>query len=193
MNDQSRILVTYTTNAGSTKEVAERIAATLSHGHAQVDVVPAAEIDDLSGYTGVVFGGPMIVGWHRKAFRLIQKHREVLARIPYHVFMTAMEVTGASDDPRITVDPKFVREDGEPRKLTFKEKHTTVAHYTGPLFASKDVPKPRSAALFAGKLDYTKLKFLQVLFVMLIVGARPGDKRNWQFIEKWAEGLTFEQ
>lgn len=193
MSNQSRILVTYTTNAGSTKEVAERIAATLAGRHDHVEVVPAADVDGISGYTGIVFGGPMIVGWHRKAFRLIKKHREALKRIPYHVFMTAMEVTGASDDPTIAIDPKFAGGDGEPTKLTFKEKHTTVAHYTRPLYTSNDVPKPRSAALFAGKLDYTKLKFLQVLFVMLIVGARPGDRRNWEFIEQWAEGLAFDQ
>ena len=45
--------------------------------------------------------------------------------------------------------------------------------------------------ILGGKLDYTKLRFPQVLFVMLIIRAKPGDKRNWELIERWAEGLKF--
>ncbi len=193
MNDQSHILVTFTTNSGSTQEVAERIAGKLRLRHTRVDVIPAAEVSDISGYTGIVFGGPMILGWHRKALRLIRKHQDDLANIPYHIFMTAMKVAGASDDPRISIDPKLREDVADSGKLTFKEKHTSAAHYTRPLYGSERLPKPRRVALLAGKLDYTKLKFPQVLFVMLIVGARPGDRRNWEFIEQWAEALTFEK
>ena len=43
--------------------------------------------------------------------------------------------------------------------------------------------------IFAGKLDYTKLKFPLMMFVMLIIGAKPGDKRNWHTITAWADSL----
>jgi hypothetical protein len=33
------------------------------------------------------------------------------------------------------------------------------------------------------------MKWWQAPFVMFIIQAQPGDKRNWQAIETWAGGL----
>jgi menaquinone-dependent protoporphyrinogen IX oxidase len=43
---------------------------------------------------------------------------------------------------------------------------------------------------FAGKLDYSRLNLLQMLFVMLIIQAQPGDRRNWPAIKAWAAKLS---
>lgn len=43
--------------------------------------------------------------------------------------------------------------------------------------------------LTAGKLDYRKLKFLQMLLVMLLFADKPGDFRNWEAIRSWASEL----
>jgi menaquinone-dependent protoporphyrinogen IX oxidase len=55
----------------------------------------------------------------------------------------------------------------------------------------KKVPKvkPVSVGFFGGKLDYGTLNILHMLFVMLIIGARPGDHRNWEAIRAWAVSL----
>jgi hypothetical protein len=49
--------------------------------------------------------------------------------------------------------------------------------------------KPVSVAFFAGRLDLMRLGLVAQLVVMLVVQARPGDLRNWPFIEKWATEL----
>ena len=58
----------------------------------------------------------------------------------------------------------------------------------------KGVPKlkqiaPVGMAFFTGKLDYRALKFPQMLFVMIFIQARPGDFRNSDLIQEWAETL----
>jgi len=35
-----------------------------------------------------------------------------------------------------------------------------------------------------------RLKFFQMLFVMLIIQAQPGDLRNWDAIRSWAQDLA---
>jgi menaquinone-dependent protoporphyrinogen oxidase len=51
------ILVAYGSKYGSTQEVAESIGATLRSRLLHADVRPAAEVDELGGYGGVVLGG----------------------------------------------------------------------------------------------------------------------------------------
>jgi menaquinone-dependent protoporphyrinogen IX oxidase len=50
---------------------------------------------------------------------------------------------------------------------------------------TRDV-RPVGAAFFAGKLDCGRLRFLHMLFVMLVIGATPGDSRNREIIDSWA-------
>ena len=59
------ILVTYTTMAGSTAEVAQAVADEMEKGGVPVDVRPLAQVPSLDGYAAVVVGGPMIMGWQK--------------------------------------------------------------------------------------------------------------------------------
>ena len=191
MNQKNKILVAYITVAGSTKEVAERIAVQLEGKYGSVDCRPITEIGDLESYTGAVIGGPMILGWHKKAVKFVKKHRSALANIRYHVFMTAAEVTGEANDQGILVDPGIQHIPVDGSKLTFKERNTTVPHYTAPISGKKGITPPGKIAIFGGKVDFTKLKFFMMLFEMLIVRTKPGDRRNWDLIEEWAKSLDF--
>ncbi len=49
--------------------------------------------------------------------------------------------------------------------------------------------RPRQAAFFAGALDLTKMSIFAKLFVMLVIGASPGDGRHWDAVREWARGL----
>jgi menaquinone-dependent protoporphyrinogen oxidase len=71
-----KILVAYTTNAGSTTEVAEAIAKTLGQGGAQVDVRRIKEVTDVKPYDAVIVGGPMMMGWHKEAVNFLGKHNK---------------------------------------------------------------------------------------------------------------------
>jgi hypothetical protein len=116
-----------------------------------------------------------------------------LARVPLALFFTAMQVirTGAEQQHGfpVLVDPRLGSEPARPGRLAFKERQTTVASYLRPVRAALAEVRPVSAAFFAGKLDYGKLGFLHMLFVMLVIGATPGDSRNWELIGSWARDI----
>jgi menaquinone-dependent protoporphyrinogen oxidase len=82
-----RILVAYATKHGSTREVAERIAATLRTQDLHVDLLPAPEVDEVTGYDAVVVGGSIYFGhWHRDAIDLLRRHRTALAERAVYAF-----------------------------------------------------------------------------------------------------------
>jgi len=189
-----RILIAYSTNAGSTAEVAEAIGRGLEGPEAAVEVRRLEEVRDLGAYAAVVIGGPMIVGWHRRAARFLRARARELARVRVALFFTALRVTPDAAQPGFPVllDPRLLAEPTRPGRLSFKERQTTVTSYLRPVRAALSQVRPVGAAFFAGKLDYGKLKLLHMLFVMLIIGATPGDSRNWDLIGSWARDVRKE-
>lgn len=84
---QLRVLVAHASRHGSTREVAEAVAATLRSRGFAVDVMPAAEVVLLRPYAGVVLGGALYTGrLHKDARRFLARHREALAGRPLAVF-----------------------------------------------------------------------------------------------------------
>jgi menaquinone-dependent protoporphyrinogen oxidase len=81
------ILVAYGTKHGSTREVAEAVAATLEERDLTVETHPAAFVDDLSAYAGVVVGGAIYMGrLHPDAMHFLEQHRSRLADLPVAIF-----------------------------------------------------------------------------------------------------------
>jgi menaquinone-dependent protoporphyrinogen IX oxidase len=73
--------------------------------------------------------------------------------------------------------------------LSFKERHRSLNTYLKPVLKKAPRVRPVSVALFAGKLDYTAMKFLQMVFVMLLFAEKPRDYRDWEIIRRWAADL----
>ena len=187
------MLVAYTTNAGSTVEVAQAIGETLGQDGTHIDVRHTKDIESISAYDAVLVGGPMIMGWHREAVRFVKRNQQALSQIPVAYFITAMSLTRISEtgiDPvPVFEDPALSKPPADAAKLSFKERYTTVSSYLGPVFRRAPLVKPVGIAFFAGKVDYGKMNILQMMFVMLVIGAQPGDRRNWDAIREWATGV----
>ncbi len=188
-----RILVTYCTNAGSTTEVAACVSEALGADGLEVELRSLEQVEDVSDYHGVVLGAPLILGWHRKARSFLRRQRSALANMPVALFLTGLRLTDTNTSDAngipIHVDQRMINSPQGPQRLSFKEKHTTITSYLQPVLKAARQVKPVSIGFFAGKLDYTRLRVLQMLFVMLVIGARPGDKRDWDAIRNWAVGL----
>jgi menaquinone-dependent protoporphyrinogen oxidase len=185
-----KVLVVYATNSGSTEEVAQAVAEELGREGAQVDVRHVDEVTSLEPYSAVVVGAPMIVGWHRAALGFIKRHRQALSRLPVAYFFTAISLTHTGDrhidGVPVSVDAAVAKAPSNPKRLSLHERYSTVANYLKPALKAAPSVKPVSAAFFGGKLELFRLNLLQMLFVMVVIRAQPGDYRDWAFIRDWA-------
>ena len=189
----TNVLITYTTNAGSTREVAETIASQLAKNGLVADVRHIGEVQDLRPYGSVVIGGPMILGWHREVVSFLKKHQQALCQVPVAYFFTAMSLMRTKETHiqgvPIYIDPGLGKCPQKADRRIFRERYATVENYLGSVLKKAPQIQPVSAAFFAGKMDYSRLKLPQILFVKLILGAQPGDRRNWDAIREWASCL----
>ena len=188
-----RILVTYATMAGSTAEVAAAVAEELERAGLMAEARPIAQVSSLEGYDGVVVGGPMIMGWHREARRFLKAHRNALQRVPFAVFVTAISLMQPEetivDGVPVFVDDGLPKPPAQPGRLSFRERYAQLPRYVRPILRAARPARPVSAGLFAGRLEYGRLKPWAVLFVMTIIQAPAGDRRNWDAIREWAAAL----
>jgi menaquinone-dependent protoporphyrinogen oxidase len=129
------ILIAYATKHGSTREVADSLAAALNAHHFDVATFPAAEVDDLSPYNGVVVGGSLYTGrWHPDALDFLKRHRGALETVPVAVFAMG------------------------PRTMDLKDVAQSRAQLDHALTKVSGVA-PFAVTIFGGVLDPRKLRF----------------------------------
>lgn len=77
---EPNVLVAYATKHGTTREVAESIAATLQQLGLAVEIEAAGRVRDIARYDAVVVGAGLYTGkWHADARHLLKRHRRELA------------------------------------------------------------------------------------------------------------------
>lgn len=162
-----KILVTYSSKAGSTSEVAAAIAEVLSKQGASVTVTPIKKVNDISAYQAVVVGSLIRMGsWVGEAKKFIETNKPALEKIPTAYFTTCATLKDDNDTTR-----------------------AEVAKYVEPIHK---IIAPVESGLFGGKMDTGKLNFLDRKIVeMMAKGENPnGDYRNWDEINAWAKKLV---
>ncbi len=188
-----RILVVCATKYGSTMQMAEAVAQELRGVGCEAEVRAAKEIPEAAGFDAVVVGGPMIFGWHKDASRFVKARRDGLAGLPIVYFITAASLTEdgthAVDGVPVVKDDWLAKAPRKPGKLSYRERYARPQHYLGDVLKETAPVRPRQVAFFAGALDLTKMSLFAKLFVMLIIGAGPGDGRHWEAVRAWARGL----
>lgn len=170
-----RILVAYTSKHGATKEIAERIAATLAGSGLEVVAQPAQEAADVAAYDAVVIGGAAYYGsWLKEATAFVRQHEAILAERPVWLFSSGplgTETTDAKGQDILTA--------AEPKEFAeFKE---AIA--------------PRDLHVFFGRLDPHALGFAERLVRSLPAGRGllpEGDFRDWAAIDSWAKEIAEE-
>jgi len=81
------VLVAHASKHGSTHETADWVAAVLRDRGFDVDVLPAAIVESVAAYDGVVLGGALYAGrLHADARAFLRRHRGALAHLPCAVF-----------------------------------------------------------------------------------------------------------
>ncbi len=188
----SKILVAYSTNSGSTTEVAQAVAAELTSAGHMVDVKPMKDVAAVSGYDAVVLGAPMIFGWQDQARRFVKKHGAEFAAVKTAYFACAMRLTRAERESlppvNLTLDENLVKDQSRAGMLSLKERFTSIGYYLKSMLPSG--AQPVSVAFFNGKLEMFRLKWWQAAFIMVVVQATPGDYRDFDLIKSWARSLS---
>jgi menaquinone-dependent protoporphyrinogen IX oxidase len=188
----NKILVTYATNSGSTFEVAKTIMEELQRSDAQVELLPIPKVTELASYSAVVLGAPMILGWHRLALKFLQKNKKALATKPLAIFVTCMSLTKTGETNvrgvPVSVDANLPKPPKNANRLAFKERYSLVSNYLRPILDACQ-RKPVSVGVFGGQLNFSQMKWWAMIFVVLILQAQAGDKRNWDAIRAWAGSL----
>jgi len=164
----TQILVAYGTRYGSTREVAETVAATLGEQGIDTDVKQAREVRSLDGYDAVVLGTPLYLGaLHKDVRALLEKNQVALECTPFALF--ALGPIKADDGI-----------DGSRAQLINA-------------LAKLPVPAPASTAVFVGVYDPARLGFRDKMLTALpaspLHGEAGHDERDWDAIRSWAGGL----
>jgi menaquinone-dependent protoporphyrinogen oxidase len=83
----TRVLIAYGSKRGSTGEIAKAIGWTFEELGLEVDVRPAAEVEDVGPYEAVVLGGAVYMNrWHRDARRFGRRFAGALRERPVWLF-----------------------------------------------------------------------------------------------------------
>ncbi|MET0422770.1 MAG: flavodoxin domain-containing protein [Actinoplanes sp.] len=160
-----KILVSAASRHGATREVAAHIAAALRAalpGDATIDVLPAADVGDVTSYDAFVVGSAIYMGrWlddARKLAELIATHP------PRPVWLFS---SGPVGDPAQPAE--------EPAEISGLVKTTGA----------------RDHRLLAGRLDRNQLGFAEKTVVRAL-RVPTGDFRNWEAITTWADHIAAE-
>ena len=160
MNTKS-ILLAYASRFGSTQEVAETIASTLSEAGLEVDLQLMQEVKSLDRYDAVVLGAAIYnAKWNANAHQFVMQYQDALTQLPVAIF---------------TLGPLSPSEAA--KRNSRRQLNSELAKYPW--------LKPVAVEIFAGKYDPSKpgLNFFE-----RFLPAR--DYRKWDAIRAWANALT---
>ena len=162
----AKVLVGYASAEGSTAEVAQRLGQKMRDEGLQVQVVPVAEQPDPSAFDVVVLGSAIHNGEFLPEFAdFVERHRSTLSRRPVWLFSLGMGPAlrgpiGAIFRNKVPPAIADVRD-----RLAAVEYHPFGGRFDRP-------PDPKIRA------------------IMWLMGARPGDHRDWADIDTWATTIA---
>ncbi len=161
-----RVLVSYASRFGSTRDVATHVAERLRSVGNDVDLRPAEPGLDVDTYEAVVFGGGVYDGsWTSEATTFLRRVAPELAEKPVWLFSL-----GSFGD-RHPVIGRLMKK--EPKEIGEFEQ---AIH-------------PRDYRVFAGVIDLDQWPSWGRLLFMAF-GGHGGDNRDWAAIDAWADEIA---
>ncbi|GGC09395.1 protoporphyrinogen oxidase [Oxalicibacterium flavum] len=143
----TRTLIVYSTVDGHTLKICQRIRQSLKdHGHqlTLISVEEGLELD-CSEFDSIVIGASIRYGKHRPfLYEFIARHHAVLTRMPSAFFSVSAVARKAGKDT--------------PAGNAYFRKFVHKANWS-----------PRLAAIFAGKIDYSRYRFIDKQMIRFIM------------------------
>ena len=164
-NTQKKVLVAYGSRAGSTAEIAGRVAEVLNKNGFAAEAVRAGDARDVASYNAVVLGSAVRAGkLMPEVLKFLDKNKAAVEARPFAAFVVCLTM----------------KEQGE-------KSRAGAAAYLEPI---RQKVKPVSEGLFAGAYNPDKVDFVMRTIMNKMIKAPPGDFRRWDEVEAWASGLV---
>lgn len=163
-----KVLVTYASYTGSTKDIADEIASCLVSAGLLVDVIPMWQVKVMNGYQAAVLGTAIRRGKPLpEAIDFVSRFRISLQHMPVALFSVGVEMHQDTQQNR--------------------EKSLV---YLKPLM--EEINQPVDVSLFAGKLDTGELSMWWRMLAPKDDSGKvhEGDWRDWGKIRKWGGELA---
>lgn len=162
-----KLLVTYASKYGATREIAEKIGSVLHQAGWQAEVAPVKEVMGIAGYQAVILGSAVYIGkWQKEAAEFLQKNEHTLAQLPVWLFSSGP--TGEGDPTELLEGWRLPAE----------------------LQPIVERIRPRDIAVFGGYINPDKVNFIEKTAVKNIVKKPFGDYRDWDRIINWANKVA---
>ncbi len=170
------VLILYSTTDGHTLKICQRMKQVIERGSNQVTLAPVETVGqlDLSSFEKIVLGASIRYGKHSPlVFDFINSNLRLLDSTPSAFFSVSI----------VARKPEKNRPETNPYLIKFL----------------RQIPwRPKKLAVFAGKLDYPKYRFLDRLmirFIMLLTKGPTDPKTiieftDWQQVEDFARVVS---
>jgi menaquinone-dependent protoporphyrinogen oxidase len=159
------VLVAYASALGSTREIAQHVAARMAVALGEVECRSVEEIESVAGYEAVVIGSAI----HNQALLFLTTHAPELAERPVWAFSVGMS-------------------DGLPK--LFRERGAALQQQRLEETQFQEV-QLRGHSVFSGVYQASQLSApLRGLF--RLAGGRFGDLRDWAAVDAWTDQVTAE-
>lgn len=169
------VLVAHASEHGSTRQIAERVAARLGEQGLSAEARPVADVTALAGYDAFVVGSAIHSGdWLPQGTAFLGGNRTALAGHPVWLFsVSTIGEQSSAFPPRVA---RWMRNMMKvPRAVTAVEAEV----------------RPRDHHAFAGVILPGHWG-LPARVALRAFGGRFGDHRNWQEIDAWAMSIASE-
>lgn len=161
-----KILVTYASKYGATREIAEKIGSGLRQAGLPADILPVDGVRDLNAYAAVILGSAVYVGkWQKAAEAFLRANEQALSVRPVWLFSSGP--TG----------------DGDPVELLQGWRLPAT------LQPVADRIRPRDVAVFHGFINPDRLNFIERTSVKALKKDF-GDFRDWNAITAWTTTIA---
>jgi menaquinone-dependent protoporphyrinogen oxidase len=166
------ILVGYASAHGSTRGIAERIAARLAEKGFQVAIRSVDDIDDAGAFDAVVIGSAIHDGaWLPAGADFVHRNLRILGSLPFWIFSVGLVGESSSAFPRaIAAQLRALRR--EPKEIAGFRKATQA----------------REHAVFAGSIQRDDWPRADRIIFKGMRG-RYGDHRDWDDIDAWSDEI----
>ena len=190
------ILITYFSESGTTKKVAEIIHNELLNKNKHIDIVKSCNIQSLEKYDSIIIGTP---NWKGKPAYEIKKFftrfcNQLSSKniLFYFTCLSLSEIKGDTfKDISIYKDPQLhCKIKNESEMNNWEKSHTISLYYKNLCYYSGSI-KPKHIAFFKGNLIYRKLSFSHALLMRFISiiskEVKQGIFLNEESVKNWTK------